>query len=560
MLIGPSRKRTQQPRGATSVNPAIARSRGLLALVSGHGVDLLRGVPATRQAGVVFTPSASGVGSAAPAFKASGNLSAGATGVSTGAVTDFVLLQGFSTAETYLYPCGTYDGSTGFAITAKHLSIGNRWGVFAGAAGLLDSGESIPTSGMQMLLVSRTAGGQFFLYRNGRFVVQRTAAVYSAAPTAPWVHGGLSSSAIDFNLATPVVLSGRFGRNLSETEIRELHENPWGLLGGERRRIWAAVPGGPVTHNLSAAALAQAAATAALDVQAGGTTVDLAAGGGAQAAASASLLKGVSLASAGLAVATGGASVAHVVPLQASAVAVAQAGVGLALGVTLSAAGLAQAAGAAGMAHGVPLAAAGAGQASGSAALSTSSGLELAAGAQAQASGGAVLSLVVNLSAAGVAQALATAGLAQGVPLAAAGLAQAGGSAALQVGAPLDLAAAGVAQATAGASLWVDVPLSAAALAQAAAAGSLQLSVPLAAAALAQAGGSAVLAGAVTLAAGGQAVATGGATLQVMGALEGVTKGLRLQPPVRRWAVAPAARVWQVRQRRRVWRMADAGR
>lgn len=308
----------------------------------------------------------------------------------------------------------------------------------------------------------------------------------------------------------------------------------------KRRSAFAPAVSAPASIDLSANALAQAAATAALDVQAGGATVDLAAVGAAQAAASASLLKGVSLSSAGLSVATGGASMAHVVPLQASAVAIAQSGADLALGITLSASGLAQAAGAA--------------------ALSTSSGVELEANGQAQATGGAVLSLVVNLSAAGVAQALSTAGLAQGVALAAAGAGQAGGSAALQVGAPLDLAAAGGAQASGGASLWLDVPLGAAALAQAAAAGSLQLSVPLGAAALAQAGGTAVLAGAVTLSAGGQVVATGGAALQVLGALEGVTKGLRMRAPVRGWAVVPAARVWQVRQRRRVWRMADASR
>lgn len=351
---------------------------------------------------------------------------------------------------------------------------------------------------------------------------------------------------------------------------------------------------GTTVHSLAAAGSAQASATAALTVDAGGTAVELSAAGAAQVASSAALalavtlaaqasaqasgaaglatgkplaatgaasaiggaqlLHGVTLQAAGLAVASGGASLAHSVPLAATAAALATSGASLALAVTLGAQAIGQAAGAAGLSTAKPMAAAGAAQASGGAQLSTSGATELAAAGAAQATGGATLSLVVGLSAAGAAQAAAAAALAAGKPLAAAGAAQAGASAGLQVGSATGLQAAGSAQATGGATLWLDVPLSAAALAQVQAGGSLTLTVPLSAAALAQAGGAAALASAVTLTAGGQAVAAAQAGLQVMGAMSQYSRGLRAAPEARSWRVSAGGRVFRHQPPSRAWR------
>jgi len=306
-----------------------------------------------------------------------------------------------------------------------------------------------------------------------------------------------------------IAFLGVWQRFVPFAERERIRANPWQLHRPARRPFYFGIAGdGPTTHDLSASAQANAAATAALSV-----SKPLTASGAAQAMATAALLKGVTLTAAGLAVASSSASMSHTVPLQASAAAVAVAGAQLALAVSLSAAGLATAAA--------------------SASLTTSSGAELAATGQAQASSSAMLSLVVSLSAAAVAQALASATLAEGKTLAANAIAQAGGTAALQVGNGADLSAAGTARASAGANLNLTVPLSAAALARAAATGSLLLTVPLTAAAFAQASGSAQFAGDVQMSAQGVSVATATASLQVTAPFARAPEGSRLyqSPP-----------------------------
>lgn len=430
------------------------------------------------------------------------------------------------------------QGFASVSLPARAIIRTSNGGVIS-TAELAGSGDGViyPDNTSWLAVYDGTAS--LGLYRNG------VNAVASRANTA--ASGALSS--MD-NIAlggvmrgTPTIAGGgsrqylgmAFNQALKAEHAKELQRNPWQVLRPAQRCIFVPVSGGsPVTHDLSASALAQAAATAALDVQAGGVAVDLAAAGAAQAASSAQLLKGVSLASAGLAVASGGASMSHVVPLSGAAVAVVQAGADLSLAVTLAASALIRAAGAAN--------------------LSTSAGADLDAAGAAQAAASATLSLVVNLSAAAVGQALATAAMAHGVPLAAAGAGQAGGAAALQAGSGADLAAAGIAQASAGAALWLDVPLSAAALAQAVAGGSLTLAVPLRADALAQAGGTAVLAGAVTLHAGGQVVATAAASLLVMGPLSQYDKGKTVKPDRRSWRAPADARGWKVLAEQRSWR------
>ncbi len=298
-----------------------------------------------------------------------------------------------------------------------------------------------------------------------------------------------------------------------------------------------------VLKPLGATGTAAAGAVAGLQVTS--PPVLLAAGGAAAAAATAALLKGVSLSAAGVAVVSAGASVSHTVPLHADAAAVAVAGAQMALAVTLSAVGVGAAAASAGVAVDKRLAAAGAAQAGAAATLVTNSSTDLVASGGAVAGGTAVLSLLVTLSGAAVAQAQAAAGMAVEKRLGAAGSAQASGSSTLATSSSTELAAHGGAQAAGGASLWLDIPLTAAALSQALAGASLTLSVPLNASAIAHASASARLEGLISLSAGGGAEAAAAASLQVMGPVFEIARGMVARNERRDWTAKNQPRSWR---------------
>jgi hypothetical protein len=260
---------------------------------------------------------------------------------------------------------------------------------------------------------------------------------------------------------------GMFRYALTDAEVADVSDNPWGLLASRQSYGFPSLSAG------------------------GG--VNLAAAGSDTASGTGVLAVSITLAASGAAVAAGVAPVSINLPL--SAVGVAQAGGTAtdAISITLSAAGLATALGSAAETIAAQLAAAGSDTASGLATLSGGGAGSLAAAGGDTAGGTATAAVAATLAAVGAALASGSAALAIGITLAAAGSDTAAGTATINGSAAGQIAASGGDTAGGAAALRATVQISAAGLAQAAGQGALVITIPLAAFGSGQASGAAML-------------------------------------------------------------------
>lgn len=160
-------------------------------------------------------------------------LSAPPTGVSTGDLTDFVLLwKHGDNATNYEYACGSYSGGVGAGITVRHAVIGYRWGAFdlGCSSNIVDSGEALPF-GLQFLVHVRS-GGSHRLYRNGKLIITVSGTNGDANATSRWGHSNFGAGEwLGFSANLKVIaLSGRFAVALTHEQIVALSADPRGFL------------------------------------------------------------------------------------------------------------------------------------------------------------------------------------------------------------------------------------------------------------------------------------------------------------------------------------------
>lgn len=263
------------------------------------------------------------------------------------------------------------------------------------------------------------------------------------------------------------LLSIRYARQLNDSEVASLSNNPWQIFQPLQRRIFVASAGGAAA--LAGNAAAQASATGSLT-----TAIPIAAAALSISTASAALSTAIPLSGAAASVASSNGSLTAQIRLGANALAQAIASAGLSSGIILTANAVAQAAAQGTLSTLINLIANAQGSASASASLTAGSG-GLSADAQAQATASANLTVQIQLSAAALAQAAASASLTAG----------SGG-----------LSANALAVATAQGDLTVPIALTAAALAQAFSSGSLVTQIQLVAHASGQVSASGQLQGA----------------------------------------------------------------
>lgn len=483
-VIGAGGQAGQQALGVR-LRPHIARD--LVALVDGSSqVDLLRsGNAALLQRHGAVSRLAFGplVGSYTASANASDGWSAPATQVSTGNLTDFVLMgfqsPGYGGDAEYL--CGTYDGSTGCGITARHTGIGYRWGAFDSGSGLAsslaNSGEALP-NGVQFLVHVRD-GSTHKLYRNGVLMSSTAAGNGNAGPTSRWGHGNLGGGLAFSTANASVALSGRFARALTDAEVVALSSNP-------QQFLW----GGPEILPLPG-------------LTSGGSGVSLSGSGSATSAGSAAFTTAAALGGSANAAAAGSAPLSVRALLQGAA----------------GAAGSAQAA------ISVSCQCQGTGSATTSAYGAISTRAALAGAGSATTGGSAALTSRSALAGQGIAASSATGTLTSGsggVALAGLSSASSAGSAGLTIGAPV-LAGAGRAAVAAGGSLATAAALSGSGAAQGAGLASLGAYLALVGTGRASAAGSAALAQArAALAGDAQAMALAQASLTTSTVLAGI--------------------------------------
>lgn len=235
--------RTRQPQGSPSVDWSNPLTRGLVSLIDpASGADLVATAPVTYNGTVNRPASRLGVAVSASTNKGAGAVAGGATGVSTGPLTDFVFVAAYTavgSGSTFIYGCGTYDGgSNGCGIALEHGTISYRWGaVDIGsnlASSLASSGEALPSEGG--FLVHSRDGATHRLYRNGALRASVSGTSGNASATSKFVACNLVATAGTFSTTAPIALAGRFNRALSDAEVEELSANPWQLF--QPRRIW----------------------------------------------------------------------------------------------------------------------------------------------------------------------------------------------------------------------------------------------------------------------------------------------------------------------------------
>lgn len=329
------------------------------------------------------------------------------------------------------------------------------------------------------------AGAQFGL---GRVVAHNYNA--QTLPNTAWFH-----------------VAAMWYRGLSDAEAFEFNAAPFQLFVPRRQALYFDV-GGATTHDLEAAAAAQASSAAALSVvvplggaglsvatTAGALSISIPLDGAAPAVADASgdlsAIGNAGLAGNATATATTSGDVSLIVPLTGAAVAQALSSAGLDIDALLAGDGAADSSGVSTLTLNITLSGSAISEAASSAGLTVSSGNDLAGDAQAQAAASADMSLSVPLTASAVtvtntdgsltqivpiSSAAASASLADGgldvaVVLDGAALAQALAFAGLAVG--KDMAGGAAAGTTADVTLSVRVNLSGASVAQAIAAGAL---------------------------------------------------------------------------------------
>lgn len=266
-LIDLSAAPSRQPQYAA--RPSVG-ARGALVNV-GARADVLNGRPLTRyasaDASLVIRPNAYGL--AVTNSNVSQAYSVPMATVGLSAMTMVALLGGISQSSvSYAYVCGLFNGSTGVGLSTLHSSISNRWGVFQGATGIsvLDSGEAWPTSGLQLVVYSRSAGGARSLYRNGVLKATDSSANPSTPASAFYV-GALYDAYLSFGSEVPVYYAGIFiGEAWSAEQIRALAVNPWAIFSPDDDLIRVPSSGG-ASAELAGSATSIAAGTASLTTQ-----------------------------------------------------------------------------------------------------------------------------------------------------------------------------------------------------------------------------------------------------------------------------------------------------
>lgn len=194
----------------------------------------------------------------------------GSANVGSGNLTDFCLIRGDAAAggTVYLYGCGTYDGTTGSGIAVEHNSIVNRWGAAdVGSnlpASMADAGEALPADGKLHLLVHTRDGTNHRLYRNGSLKTT-TAGTSAASSNAVFVQNSLQNTGI-FSTTRRILLSGRFNRALSDSEVEQLAANPWQIFAPDSKSLWVpeTVSAGGGANTVSSDASADYAIRAAI--------------------------------------------------------------------------------------------------------------------------------------------------------------------------------------------------------------------------------------------------------------------------------------------------------
>lgn len=270
ILPGRWRRQQQSPTGVDWTNPL---TRGLVALINpGANEDAVGRTPLLINGTISKAPIRDTIATAASTNGGAHSVAGIATGVTTGALTDFLLVHDYAAVggAVFLYGCGTYDGTNACGITVEHQGISNNWGavdVGSNLAGsLASSGEALP-SGLQFLVHSRDGTNHRF-YRNG--VLRNTVAGTSgnAGATARFCQNNLQQTTGTFSTVAKIALSGRYNRALSADEVEELSENYWQLLRSPPRRAFFGLgAGGPATYNVDqtdAATLADAVTSAAI--------------------------------------------------------------------------------------------------------------------------------------------------------------------------------------------------------------------------------------------------------------------------------------------------------
>ena len=433
---------------------------------------------------------------------------------------------------------GVYPDFVGDEFVAQY-SLSNRY---------VGSGDVAKTRNKPRFAVLVASNGDQKLYSDGVQVLSRSDAIAtftSSFRVRVFRHIGQNYLASYTNANQfPTALTGIINGRLTEGEVRELTANPWQIFRPQRRILYfdVASGGGPATHNLEAAAAAQASATGALSV-----SVPLAGAGIAVATASGAMSVSISLAGAAQAQAgaSGALDVTGDASLAGNATATASASGGLSLSIPLAGGAVAQAMAAAGLSQSVALGGDATAAASATGALTLNVSLAGAAIAQAAADAGLTVTNASSLAADAQASASASGALSVGVPLSGAALTVASADGSLTHIVPLAGSAASASLATGG--LDVAVSLSAAALAQAMAAAGLTVEQGgLAGAAAAQASASGTITLRVNLTADAVAQAVAAGALDGDGTLV-ATAG---------WAIARTPRNWKIARQARTWRIA----
>ena len=261
--------RFQQPQaGPARLDRANPLVRGLVALLNpGTNQDVMSGLALIGSGSISINAALGGLGSSAAAENTFATIYGSATGISTGDLTEFVLLVWSGGTANYIYCSGTYAGSVGAGLTTKHASIAGNWGCLdSGVSGSFASAGEVLPNGTQFLVHTRD-GTTHRLYRNGVQIASVAGTNGDANATTAFSQNNLGSGAIQASMPAPVLLSGRYSRALSPSEVARLSANPWQLFSAPRSVLKSSAVAG--THTSTGALTGSAATIAGTATHAG---------------------------------------------------------------------------------------------------------------------------------------------------------------------------------------------------------------------------------------------------------------------------------------------------
>ena len=239
-LILPS-KQISQPSSTPAVDRKNPFGKSLVGYIVGDGKNQNN---VTTNGTINRNIKSNKVCSSASSASSSHSLSIPIPSLGTGNLTDFVLVKMEDTegAATYAYACGSYDGTNGTGISVAHGGAGTNYGWMVydtGAPGLnvFTGNEIIPHDGNFHFLVHTRNGTTHKAYRNG---VEKgsISGANGNTSSAKFCQNNLQETGGPFSCISPIALSGRLNRALTDVEVIEFSRNPWQLFSNPARRLW----------------------------------------------------------------------------------------------------------------------------------------------------------------------------------------------------------------------------------------------------------------------------------------------------------------------------------